>query len=49
MDFSLNRNFVLIFLIHNNNKHIAYYGVSKVARKRTKLNHNDPNCFTNDT
>ena len=45
MDFSLNRSFVLILLI----EHIAHYRVNKVIRKHTKLNHNPPNCFTNDT
>ena len=25
------------------------YCVSKVIRKHTKLNHNNPDCFTNDT
>ena len=38
MDFSLNRSFVLI-----------HYRVSKVIRKHTKLSHNHPNCFTNET
>ena len=41
----LNRIFVLILLI----QYIAHYRVSKVIRKHTKLNHNHPNCFTNDT
>ena len=45
MDFSLNRSFVLILLI----QYITHYCVSKVIRKRTKLSHNHPNCFTNDT
>ena len=45
MNFSLNRSFVLILLI----QYIAHYRVSKVIRKHTKLNHNNPNCFTNDT
>ena len=45
MDFSLNRSFVLILLI----QYIAHYRVSRVIRKHTKLNHNHPNCFTNDT
>ena len=45
MDFLLNRSFVLILLI----KYIAHYRESKVIRKDTKLNHNHPNCFTNDT
>ena len=44
MDFSLNRNSVLILLI----QYIAHYRVSKVIRKHTKLNQNHPNCFTND-
>ena len=46
MKFSLNRSFVLILLII---KYIAHYRVSKVTSNRTKLNHNHPNCFTNDT
>ena len=45
MNFSLNRSFVLILLI----QYIAHYRVSKVIRKHRKLNHNHPNCFTNDT
>ena len=45
MTFSLNRGFVLTLLIQC----IAHYRVSKVIRKHTKLNHNHPNCFTNDT
>ena len=45
MNFSLNRSFVLILLIQN----IAHYRVSKVIRKHTKLIHDHPNCFTNDT
>ena len=45
MDFSLKGSFVLILLI----QYIAHYRVSKVIRKLTKLNHNHPNCFTNDT
>ena len=45
MNFSLNRSFVLIVLI----LYIARYRASKVIRKDTKLNHNHPNCFTNDT
>ena len=45
MDFSSNRRFVLILLM----QYIAHYRVSKVIRKHTKLNHNHPNCFTNDT
>ena len=45
MNFSLIRSFVLILLI----QYIAHYRVSKVINKRTKLNHNHPNCFTNDT
>ena len=44
MDFSLNRSFVLILLI----QYITHYRVSKVIRKHTKLNHDHPNCFTND-
>ena len=44
MDFSLNRSFVSILLI----QYIAHYRVSNVIRKHTKLNHNHPNCFTND-
>ena len=45
MHFSLNRSFVLILLI----QYIAHYCVSKVIRKQKKLDHNHPNCFTNDT
>ena len=45
MDFSLNRSYVLILL----SQYIAHYCVSKVIRKHTKVNHNHPNCFTNDT
>ena len=45
MNFSLNRSFVLIPLI----QYIVHYRVSKVIRTHTKLNHNHPNCFTNDT
>ena len=45
MDFSLNGSFVLILLI----QYIAHYGVSKVTRKHTKLSHNHPYYFTNDT
>ena len=45
MNFSLNRGFVLILSM----KYIAYYPVSKVIRKHTKLNHNHPDCFTSDT
>ena len=45
MDFSLNRSFVLLLFI----QYIAHYRVSKVIRKDTKLNHNHPNCFTDDT
>ena len=45
MNFSLNRSFVLILLI----QYIAHYRVSKGIRKYTKLNHNHPYCFTNDT
>ena len=46
MDCSLNRSFVLILLI----QYIAHYRVSKVMKKKhTKLNHNHPNCFTDDT
>ena len=45
MDFSLNRSFVLSLLM----KYITHYGVRKVIRKRTEINHNHPNCFTNDT
>ena len=45
MDFSLNRRFVLILFM----QYIAHYRVSKVVRKHTKLNHNHPNCFVNDT
>ena len=45
MNFSLNRGFVLILFI----QYIAYYLASKVIRKHTKLSHNHPNCFTNDT
>ena len=45
MDFWLNKSFVLILLI----QYIAHYGGNKVIRKHTKLNHNNPNCFTNDT
>ena len=45
MNFSLKRSFVLVLLI----QYIAHYHVSKVIRKHTKLNHNHPNCFTNDT
>ena len=44
MNFSSNRSLVLILLI----QYIAHYRVNKVTRKRTKLNHNHPNCFTND-
>ena len=43
MIFSLKRSFVLVLLI------IYITLVSKIIRKHTKLNHNDPNCFTNDT
>ena len=28
---------------------MAHYRVSKVVRKHAKLNHNHPDCFTNDT
>ena len=45
MDFSLNRNFVLILLI----QYIAHYSVKQSYKKTMKLNHNHPNCFTNDT
>ena len=45
MNLSLNRSFVLILLIQC----IAHYRVSKVIRKHTKLNHNYPDYFTNDT
>ena len=45
MNFSLKISFVLVLLI----QYIAHYRVSKVIRKYTKLNHNHPNCFTNDT
>ena len=45
MYFSLNRRFVLILFI----QYIAHYRVSKVIGKHMKLNHNHPNCFTNDT
>ena len=45
MAFLLNRSFVLIFFI----QYIAHYRARKVVRKHTKLNHNHPNCFTNDT
>ena len=45
MDFSLNRSFVLILLI----PYIAHYRVIEVISNHTKLNHNHPNCFTNDT
>ena len=41
MDFSLNRSFVLSFLI----QYVAYYRVSKVIRKHRKLNHNHPDCL----
>ena len=45
MNFSLNRSFVLILLI----QYFAHYRTSKVIRKHKKINHNHPNCFTNDT
>ena len=45
MDFSLNRRFVLILSI----QYIAHYRVSEVITKHTKLSHNHPYCFTNDT
>ena len=45
MNFSLKRSFVLVLLI----QYVAHYRVSKVIRKHLKLNHNHPNCFTNDT
>ena len=45
MRFLLNRSFVLILLI----QYIVHYRVSKVIIKHTKLNHDHPNCFTNDT
>ena len=45
MDFSLSGRFVLILFI----QYIAHYCASKVITKRMKLNHNHPNCFTNDT
>ena len=45
MGFSLKRSFALILLT----QYIAHYRVSKVIRKHTKLSHNHPNCFTNDT
>ena len=45
MDFSLNRSFVLIILI----RYMTHYRVNKVIRKHMKLNHNHPNCFTNET
>ena len=45
MDFSLNRSFVLILLM----QYIAHYRLGKVIKKHTKLNHNHPNCFTNET
>ena len=44
MNFSLKRSFVLVLLI----QYIAHYRANKVIRKHTKLNHNHPNCFTND-
>ena len=45
MSLSLNRSFVLILYI----QYMAHYCVNKIIRKHTKLNHNHPNCFTNDT
>ena len=45
MPFSLNRSFVLILLI----QYIAHYHVSNVMSRHAKLNHNHPNCLTNDT
>ena len=45
MNFSLKRSSVLILLI----QYIAHYRVRKVMGKHTKLDHNHPNCFTNDT
>ena len=30
-------------------QYIAHYHASKVIIKHTKLDHNHPNCFTNDT
>ena len=48
MDFSLNRSFVLILLIQYRSS-VAHYRVSKVIRKHTKLSHNHPYFFPNDT
>ena len=45
MNFSLKKSFVLVLLI----QYIAHYHVSEVIRKHAKLNHDHPNCFTNDT
>ena len=45
MDFWLNISFLLIILIQD----IAHCRASKVTRTRKMLNHNHPNCFTNDT
>ena len=45
MNFLFNRRFVLILFI----QYIVHYRVNKLTREPTKLNHDHPNCFINDT